>query len=298
MEILKRKNQIYKVTLIGSIANLALVVLKLGAGIVGRSGAMVADAVHSLSDLATDIIVMVFVKLSSKPQDKEHAWGHGKFETLATAVVGLILLVVGAGILWEGISRIWQVLVRHELIERPEPVALYAAVASIVVKEWLFRYTRAVARRVNSPLVEANAWHHRSDAFSSIGTLVGIAGAIFLGPRWAVLDPIAAAVVSLFIIKVAVDLMTPSMNDLLERSLPDAIQQEILAVAAAEPEVKDPHNLRTRRIGTNFAIELHVRVRPDMQVSHAHMLTSDIERKLKEKYGPGTYVIVHIEPIK
>ena len=259
---------------------------------------MIADAVHSLSDLATDLIVMIFIRLSAKPEDKGHPFGHGKFETLATAVVGLVLLLVGAGILWDGASKIWLVLVCGLQIGHPEPVALYAAVASIVIKEWLYRYTHKVAKRVESPLVEANAWHHRSDAFSSIGTLVGISGAMFLGPRWAVLDPVAAAVVSVFIIKVAIDLMAPAMNDLLERSLPDAIQQEILSIAAAEPEVSDPHNLRTRRIGTNFAIELHIRVRPDMHVSTADLLSNDIEHRLKEKYGPGTHVIVHVEPIK
>lgn len=297
MDAQRRKKQIYKATLIGSVANFILVVIKLIAGIVGRSSAMIADAVHSLSDFATDIVVMVFVKLSSKPKDEGHAYGHGKYETMATAIIGVALFLVGAGIFWEGLVKIYQ-SIQGIPIERPEMLAFYAALLSIVVKEALYQYTRKVGKQVKSELVIANAWHHRSDAFSSIGTLIGIGGAIFLGDKWVILDPIAAVIVSLFIIKVAIQLLASSMNDLLEKSLPEDIQQEIIEIVKSVPEVCDPHNLRTRRIGTDFAIEIHIRLNPNMNVKEAHDISWVIENKLKQKYGSNTHVAVHIEPTK
>lgn len=297
MEAQKRKKQIYKVTFVGSVANFILVVIKLIAGIVGRSSAMVADAIHSLSDFVTDIIVLVFVKLSSKPKDEGHAYGHGKYETMATAMIGFVLLLVGAGIFWEGVQKIYHSL-QGVPIERPEMLAFYAAILSIIIKEALYHYTRNMGKQVKSDLVIANAWHHRSDAFSSIGTLVGIGGAIFLGDKWVILDPIAAVIVSLFIMKVAAQLMAPSMNDLLEKSLPEDIQKEIIKIVEIIPGVYDPHNLRTRRIGNDFAIEIHVRMKPDMTVREAHDLSWVIENKLRLKYGNNTHVAVHIEPLK
>lgn len=297
MDAHKRKKQIYKATLIGSVANFILVVIKLIAGIAGRSSAMIADAIHSLSDFATDIIVMVFVRLSSKPKDEGHAYGHGKYETMATAMIGFILFLVGAGIFWEGIQKIYHSL-KGVPLEKPEMLAFYAALLSIVVKEALYHYTRRMGKQVKSDLVIANAWHHRSDAFSSIGTLIGIGGAIFLGDKWVILDPIAAVIVSLFIMKVSVQLMAPSMNDLLEKSLPEEIQQEIIGIVRSVPEVSDPHNLRTRRIGNDFAIEIHIRLNPAMTVKEAHDISWIIENKLKLKYGNNTHVAVHIEPKK
>ncbi|HRU72578.1 MAG TPA: cation diffusion facilitator family transporter, partial [Paludibacteraceae bacterium] len=186
-----REKTIYKVTWVGFFANLVLSIAKLLAGIFGRSGAMIADAVHSISDFATDVVVLAFVKVSAKPKDEGHDYGHGKYETLATVIIGLALFAVGVGILINSIELIRQV-VDGVVIERPGLIALVAAAVSIVVKEALYWYTILAARRVNSPAMEANAWHHRSDAFSSIGTLIGIGGAYFLGEQWRVLDPIAA----------------------------------------------------------------------------------------------------------
>ena len=214
MEKMSRERQIYKVTIIGSIAKFVLLVFKFVAGVLGKSSAMIADAVHSLSDFVTDIIVLVFVKVSAKPQDAGHDYGHGKYETLATAIIGLVLLMVGTGIFWSGLSKILAVS-RGEEIGSPDLIALIAAVVSIVVKEILYRYSVIVGRRVQSQAVVANAWHHRSDAFSSIGTALGIAGAFFLGKDWHILDPIAAVVVSVFIVKVSIQLLIPCMNDLL-----------------------------------------------------------------------------------
>lgn len=292
-----RKKQIFAVTLLGSLANFLLLGFKFAAGILGHSSAMIADAVHSLSDFVTDVIVLLFIHISSKPKDVNHDYGHGKYETLATSVIGIILLFVGVGIFWDGLHKIILVLEGQQL-EAPGMIALVAAVVSIVFKEILYRMTRIVGLRVNSQAVVANAWHHRSDAFSSFGTLVGIGGAILLGPKWRVLDPIAAVVVSVFIVKVALQLLLPAINDLLEKSLPKETEDEILSIVDEVEGIKFPHNLLTRRIGNNYAIELHVRVDGNMTVRKAHEMTLDIERKLRSRFGRGTHVAVHVEPLK
>ncbi|HQP80409.1 MAG TPA: cation diffusion facilitator family transporter, partial [Paludibacteraceae bacterium] len=257
----------------------------------------IADAVHSISDFATDVVVLAFVKVSAKPKDEGHDYGHGKYETLATVIIGLALFAVGVGILINSIELIRQV-VDGVVIDRPGLIALVAAAVSIVVKEALYWYTILAARRVNSPAMEANAWHHRSDAFSSIGTLIGIGGAYFLGEQWRVLDPIAAVIVSLFIGKVAYNLVKNGLNELLERSLPKELEDEIIGIIMSDSRLSDLHNLKTRRLGAHFAIELHVRVDGAMSVNDSHKLTQSIEKRLKEKYGDGTQVIIHIEPVK
>ena len=223
-----REAGIYRVTFVGSVVNLLLLVFKFVAGILGHSAAMLADAVHSLSDFVTDIIVIVFVRISSKPEDEGHDYGHGKYETLATAIIGLILLFVGFGILWNGAASIWRFW-QGEALREPGMLALWAALVSIVSKELLYQYTVFKGRRLNSQAVVANAWHHRSDALSSIGTAVGIGGAILLGEQWLILDPLAAVVVSLFIMKVAVQLLVPCVDELLEKSLPAEVEEKIRA---------------------------------------------------------------------
>lgn len=292
-----RERAIYKATWIGFFVNVVLSAGKLVAGFVGRSGAMIADGVHSVSDFATDIVVLLFVRLSAKPKDECHDYGHGKYETLATVVIGLALAGVAISILVDSAERIAQVL-RGESIARPGIVALVAAAVSIVAKEALYWYTMATAKRVNSPALKANAWHHRSDAFSSIGTLLGIGGAYFLSEQWRVLDPIAAIVVGALIIKVAYDLVMPGLNELLERSLPKEQEDEIVALVLADNRLSDVHNLKTRRIGAGIAVELHVRVRGDMSVTESHAITRDVEQRLRRQYGDRTQVIIHIEPVK
>ena len=297
MEKESREKQIYRVTIVGSIANFFLLVFKFVAGILGQSSAMIADAVHSLSGFVTDIIVLVFVKVSAKPKDTGHDYGHGKYETLATVIIGIVLLIVGTGIFWNGLNQILA-FYRGEKLESPDLIALIAALVSIVVKEILYRYSVIVGHKVQSQAVVANAWHHRSDAFSSIGTALGIAGAIFLGKDWRVLDPIAAVVVSVFIVKVSIQLLIPCLNDLLERSLPEEIEKEIITIIDEDSQIKDPHNLRTRRIGSDFAIEVHIRLQPDMTVKEAHVVATGIENRLRAKYGLRTHVAVHVEPVK
>ena len=290
-----RNKEIYKVTLVGGAVNVVLLLFKFVAGIVGHSAAMMADAIHSLSDFMTDIIVLLFVHISVKPQDKTHDYGHGKYETLAMTLIGIALLAVAIGILYSGVMKItaWM---HGEPLEAPGLLALWAALASIILKEAVYQYSMVKARQLQSQAVEANAWHHRSDALSSIGTAVGIGGAIFLGQRWTVLDPLASVVVGAFILKMSVSLLRDGIGDLMEQSLPDAIEAEMLQLAASVPGVAEPHELRTRRIGNHYAVELHILMDGDISLREAHDKASEVEDLLKAHYGEETHVAVHVEP--
>ena len=290
-----REREIYKVTLIGGAVNILLLVFKFVAGVLGHSSAMVSDAIHSLSDFVTDIIVLLFVKISSKPQDKSHDYGHGKYETLALTVIGIALMAVAISIIVKGAMKIaaWA---NGEVLEAPGMLAFWAAVVSIVLKEAVYRYSIIKAKKLNSKALEANAWHHRSDALSSIGTAVGIGGAIFLGQRWTILDPIASVVVGAFIVKVAFDLLKNGIGDLMEQSLPDKVEDEILKLVAELPGISEPHELRTRRIGNHYAIELHILMDGDISLKEAHDKASEVENVLRQHYGEETHVAVHVEP--
>ena len=292
---MERCKKIYKVTLVGGAVNVILLLFKFVAGIVGHSAAMVADAIHSLSDFVTDIIVLVFVRISGKPEDKSHDYGHGKYETLAMTIIGMALFAVAIGIVYSGMTNIiaWA---NGTQLAAPGMLALWAALLSVLLKEGVYHYSMVKARQLNSQAVEANAWHHRSDALSSIGTAVGIGGAIFLGQRWTVLDPIASVIVGLFIVKVSVDLLRNGIGDLMEQSLPDVIEDEILGLVASLPDVVEPHELRTRRIGNHYAIELHILMDGDIPLREAHDKASEVEDLLRERYGEETHVVVHVEP--
>lgn len=290
-----REHALFRITWWGALVNLVLLLFKFTAGILGRSGAMLADATHSLSDFGSDIVVLLFVKLSSKPKDASHRYGHGKYETFATLIIGIFLFGAALYLCSESVKAIIAYIEGTEL-QQPTYIALVAAVVSIVLKEGLFRITLRVGKRYNSSSVIANAWHHRSDAYSSIGTAVGIAGATLLGPKWAVLDPIAAAVVSVFIFKSAISIALPSINELLEHALPEETENEIRLLVAEESGFSNLHNLRTRRIGNAIAIEFHVRVDGDMRVADAHALTKNVEKRLREYFGQNTYISIHVEP--
>ena len=293
----ERSSRIYRTTVLGGVVNALLLTAKFVAGILGHSSAMIADAVHSLSDFATDVVVLIFVRLSSKPADEDHAYGHGKYETIATSIIGLALLAVACMLGWEGICKIYAYACGEQL-QSPGYVALAAAVVSIVSKEWVFRYTRKVADEVQSPALEANAWHHRSDAMSSIGTALGIGGAVLLGSRGAVLDPIAAVVVSIFIVKTAFALIRKSSGELLEERLPSDMEERIRQTVYRTPGVKDIHHLYTRRIGGSIAIEMHLRLPGDMTLAEAHGKASEVEHNLRSEFGDSIHIMLHIEPIK
>lgn len=294
---MEREKEIFRVTIWGGIINVVLLVVKFAAGIFGHSAAMIADAVHSLTDFATDVVVLIFVHLGNKPADRDHDYGHGKYETLATAIIGTSLLAVGVLIFCSGAGKTWRVI-QGEMLPSPGKVALVAAVASIVLKEWAFRFTVKVGRRCRSEAVVANAWHHRSDALSSVGTMIGIGGAILLGNRWTVLDPLASIVVSVFIVRAAWQLMMESMKELTEASLSDEDEAVIMHIAASEPGVSEVHNLRTRRVGNRIAIEMHARMLGSTPLVEAHLHATAIEHRLKEHFGPDTLVSIHLEPVK
>ncbi|MBR0118222.1 MAG: cation transporter [Prevotella sp.] len=292
-----REKEIYKVTLVGSVGNMALLTFKFIAGVVGHSSAMIADAVHSLSDFITDIIVILFVRISAKPQDESHDYGHGKFETIASFVIGLALVAAATGIIFSGGMKLAKWL-EGEQLEAPGKLALWAALLSILVKEVLYHYTVRKGKTLHSQAVEANAWHHRSDALSSIGAAIGIGGAILLGNRWTVLDPLASIVVGAMLVKVAVGLLKTSIGELTECSLPEDTENEIVQIIQSYPNVYEPHNLRTRRIGNRIAIEAHVRMNGDITLTEAHNRATDIEHQLKSRFGKSTHVTIHMEPTK
>jgi cation diffusion facilitator family transporter len=292
-----REQEIYKVTLAGIGVDIFLTLFKFATGILGHSAAMIADAVHSLADFLTDAVVFLFVKLSNKPRDKGHDYGHGKFETLAAAIVGIALLVVGAMIFFNGLSKTWKAF-NGAVPAQPGMIALIAALVSVVVKDWCYRFTAAVGKKVNSEAVIANAWHHRSDALSSVGTALGIGGAVILGPHWAVLDPLAALIVSVFIIVAAWKLIRKSVGELLDESLPDSVENKIVDIAESEPGVSGIHNLRTRRIGDQIEIEMHLRLPGQLTLYEAHQHSIHIENKLRKHFGSGTMITIHLEPVK
>lgn len=290
-----REKEIYKVTLVGSAGNAALLTFKFIAGVMGNSSAMIADAVHSLSDFVTDILVLVFVSISAKPQDTSHDYGHGKFETIASFLIGLALVAAATGIVVSGALKLWAWWGGAEL-ESPGWIALWAAVLSVVIKELLYQYTARRGRKLDSPVMIANAWHHRSDALSSVGAAVGIGLALWLGRHWAVFDPLASVVVGLMLMKVAYELLKTSINELTESSLPAETEQEIEQIILSFGDVRQPHNLRTRRIGNRIAIEAHVRMDGRLPLETVHERATTIERKLKERFGNNTHVTLHMEP--
>ncbi|MGN0235104.1 MAG: cation diffusion facilitator family transporter [Paludibacteraceae bacterium] len=292
-----RVQRITRITVFGTIVNTLLLAFKFLAGVLGGSAAMLADAVHSLSDFLTDIVVLVFVRISNRPADRKHSYGYGKYETLATLCIGVALLAVGIGIAVDGVEKIVRV-VHGEQLAQPGWIAFWAAVVSIVLKELTYWLTMRVAKQVDSEALKANAWHHRSDALSSIGTGLGIGGAILLGQRWTILDPIAALVVSVFIVLTALRLTYGAIGEFLEQSLPEENEQEIRAIVAADQELSELHHLCTRRLGNRVAIEMHLRMPGNTPLTVAHKHASTIEQQLKDRFGEQTHINIHLEPTK
>lgn len=292
-----REKQIRNITLWGSLVNVVLTICKIVAGILGRSAAMVADGIHSLSDLMSDVVILIFVHLSSKERDCDHDFGHGKYETLATVIVSLILLVVGAELMAGGVKSIISIA-NGETVANPGWIALIAAVVSIVAKEGIYQATMAVSRKVESQALVANAWHHRSDALSSIGSLLGIGGAMLLGNKWSMLDPIASCLISIAIIVIAVKMSIPCIKDLLEASLPEDVEQRIISLAKSVEGVNDIHELKTRKNGSSKIIDAHIVVDPEISITKAHDIATEVEQQLIKEFGPQTQISLHMEPDK
>ena len=292
-----RVQRITRITVFGTIVNTLLLAFKFLAGILGGSAAMLADAVHSLSDFLTDIVVLVFVKISNRPADRKHSYGYGKYETLATLCIGIALLAVGIGIAVDGVDKIIKAW-NGETLAQPGWIAFWAAIASIALKELTYWLTIRVAKQVDSEALRANAWHHRSDALSSIGTGLGIGGAILLGQKWTILDPIAALIVSVFIVLTALRHTYGAIGEFLEQSLPEENENEIRAIVAADKELSELHHLCTRRLGNRVAIEMHLRMPGNTPLTIAHRHASAIEQQLKQRFGDQTHINIHLEPTK
>ncbi len=292
----ERAGKASRVTWVGFMFNVVLTLLKFGAGILGHSGAMIADAIHSLSDFITDLVVLASFRIVRKPADEDHDYGHGKFETLASVFIGLALFLVGFGILYNGSEKIYAAVVLKEQIAPPGWIALVAAVFSVVTKEWLYRYTVAMGKKIHSQAVVANAWHHRSDALSSLGTFAGIGGAILLGAPWRILDPLAAVVVSFFILWVAWKIFYEGIRELLEVSLDEESKRQIMAIVGEVEGVMEPHDLRTRRNGNRIVVDIHIRVKNETTIVEAHNINNIIEFRLREAYGENTMISIHTEP--
>lgn len=294
-EMDNRTSEIQRITLWGALGNIGLTIIKFVAGFLGGSAAMIADAVHSASDLVSDFIVIVFSRISAQGQDKGHDYGHGKFETLATAIVSILLLVVGIEMILSSYEQVRSVMEGNAL-PAPESIALWAALVSIVTKEVLYQWTARVGKRLASQVVIANAWHHRTDAFSSVGSLLGIGGAIALGGEWTILDPLVGGVISIIIIVVAVRMLIPALSELTEASLPEDTERQILKIAHAVEGVDDIHDLKTRRCGPYCIADFHVVVNPQMTILAAHDITVEIEKQLRAEFGNEMQINIHIEP--
>lgn len=284
-----------KITWIGFFVNLVLSVIKILAGIFGKSTAILADGIHSISDFVTDIFVLAFINISGNERDNDHHYGHGKYETFATLLISIVLIMVGVGIFWNGFTQISNVI-RGEILEQPTYFALGAAILSIVVKEILFWYTKKGGEKIESAAVIANAWHHRSDSFSSIASAAGIFGAIFLDENWRILDPIAGMVVSFYILKVAIKLGLPSMHELLEKSLPKVMLDDIATLIESHPDVIQQHNLKTRKVGNVIVIDVHIKLDKNISFVKSHDVATEIEKGLRKKFGTSTITNIHTEP--
>ena len=283
----------YREGVVSVVLNLLLFVLKYYAGIVSASVALIADAWHTLSDSLTSLVVIFGIRMSSRKPDKEHPFGHGRWEQISAIIIAILLAVVGLEFVKDSIGR----LSSREAADFGW-WAYGATLVSIIVKEGLAQYAFRIARITGNASVKADGWHHRSDAFSSIGTAIGIGGAILLGDSWRVLDPLAAVIVSVFIVQVAVKQLKSCVDELLERSLPDDIEQEITKIVLSEEGVSEPHHLRTRRIGSHYAMDMHVRMDGNIPLHEAHEKATAVERKLREAFGANTYISIHVEPEK
>ena len=281
-------------TLVGMTSDICLSAMKIATGIVGKSSAILADGIHSISDTVTDALVFAMVRLSGKGVDDQYRYGRGKFETLAAFLISLILVAVAIGLMSEGIEDV-KGAIQGETLERPHNIALIVGLIAIVVKESLYHYTRLKGKKTGSSALKAYAWHHRADAMSTAATLLGVAGAMFMGENWRVLDPLAAIAVSVLIIVLAYKLGRPAVEELLEVSLPEDESDKITQIVNSTPGVKAFHNMRTRRNGNLRVVDLHIKVDSDLKVTQTHEITHQIEQHLTEALGE-VMTNIHVEP--
>jgi cation diffusion facilitator family transporter len=287
-----REEYVRKVTWIGLLTNISLSGLKFAAGYFGRSQALIADAIHSLTDTTTDIAVIAGSHYWSRPPDESHPYGHRRLETLVTACIGLILAAAGIGIGWEAISTL-----HKKAASPPGWIALFAAMVSIIAKEILYRWTATVGKRVKSPALAANAWHHRTDAISSLPVLVAVGGAL-LFPSWSFLDHVGAAIVSIFILHAALKIIWPAISELIDAGAPKDIQEKIADIACNTSGVREIHAVRTRYISSSIQIDMHIVVDGSISVYEGHQIADNVESKLISRIPDILDVIVHVDPIE
>ena len=290
----ERNRKEKRCTLVGMTSDVGLSVIKIATGFLGHSSAILADGIHSISDTVTDALVYAMVRLSGKGPDERYRYGRGKYETLAAFLISIILVVVAFGLMAEGAKDVWAAF-NGETLERPHNIALIVGIIAVIVKEGLYHYTRLTGRKTGSSALKAYAWHHRADALSTAATLLGVAGAMFLGESWRVLDPLAAIAVSVLILVLAYRLGRPAAEELLEVSLPRDEQERIAAIVTSTPGVKAFHNLRTRRNGNLRVVDMHIKVDGNLNVTGSHDITREIERQLSEALGE-VMTNIHVEP--
>jgi cation diffusion facilitator family transporter len=286
-----RESAVRRTAWVGLGTNLALAALKLAGGIVGHSKAVVADAVHSISDMSTDVAILVGSKLWSRPSDGDHPYGHGRIETVVTVFIGLLLALVAVGIGYDAVASIHE---RHG--GTPGAAALVAALVSIVTKEALYRWTVGIGRGIRSSAVLANAWHHRSDALSSIPTVLAV-GVAMLAPAWQFIDHIGAIVVCLIILRAAYGIVRPAVGQLIDTSIPGSERDAMLRAVQECAGVARAHDLRSRHVGVGVALDLHVEVDPDLTVAEGHDIAVAVRRRLLVAFPDVVDVVVHIDPL-
>mgnify|MGYP002577327046 CR=1 FL=1 len=282
---------IRKLSLVGIIGNVFLSAFKFVAGIMGNSSAMVSDAVHSLSDVFATFIAFLGVRFGRREADASHPYGHERIESLAAIVLGLILLVTGVGIGWIGLERI--LAGNYESLPIPGMIALIAAIVSIAVKEGMFWYTRHWARVIRSSAFEADAWHHRSDAMSSIGALVGVGGSMLGYP---VLDPIASVVICLFILKQGISIIYDALKKMLDTSCGEQFEEEVRQLVDAEDQVERIDMLRTRMFGDKVYIDMEIAIDGSMQLTDAHAIAERVHDDIEHAFPEVKHVMIHVNP--
>ena len=293
MGINKQKNVriAMKVSAIGIVVNVILTIFKMIAGIVSNSSAMVSDAVHSFSDVASTVVVMLGIKAAAKEKDRKHQYGHERMESLAALILSFFLILTAIGIGIDGIDKI-RIGMKGGLAT-PGILALIAALVSIVVKEWMYWYTRAAAKKIKSAALLADAWHHRSDSLSSIGSFIGIAGARIGFP---ILDPIASLVICALIFKVAIDIARNAANQMVDRSCSEEIEKEITQIALEQDGVRSVDSLRTRMFGSKFFVDIEIAVDGNLSIYEGHDIAELVHDEIEDHFSDAKHCMVHVNP--
>jgi cation diffusion facilitator family transporter len=285
-----REAYVRQVTWIGLLTNIGLAGLKFAAGYFGRSQALIADAIHSLTDTTTDIAIIAGSHYWSRPPDESHPYGHRRLETLVTAFIGLMLVAAGIGIGWQAISSL-----HIQQASPPSWVAFCAALSSIITKEILYRWTAAIGKRIKSPALAANAWHHRTDAISSLPVLIAVGGA-WLFPSWSFLDRVGAAVVSIFILHAAIKIIWPAISELIDAGAPEEIQKKITEIVGHTTGVLEVHAVRSRYISSSIQIDMHIVVDGNISVREGHTIADTVENSIISGISEVLDVVVHVDP--